>query len=359
MCQSNDLKRVLSIESMPVYMGVVQENSNYIFEDMTFSKCNKCHEIQLDRLMDLEVVYSHNHNTEIVGNLWKKHYNEFLKFMGNVSDKTILEIGDPSAKIAKLTDNYNKWIIVEKNPNLESSGKIFFEKKFFNNDFSIDEKIDIIVHSHLLEHIYVPIDFFKKCRDILSDDGYMFFSIPNMKFSLDNKFSPNAILQFEHTYYIDEYYLQKICDLTGFEIVNKMYYDGHSVFYQLRKCEIKNVTYDTNYVSDKYVSLYNLHTSKIEDINKSLGKGNIFLYGAHITSQFYIFNGLNCNNIIGILDGSASKHNKYLYGTNLKTFDPNIISMYDDVTVIVSHMGIYVKEISESLQNINNRVTFL
>jgi predicted SAM-dependent methyltransferase len=358
-CKSNDLKRILSIESMPVYMGVVEENNNYIFEDMTFSKCNNCNEIQLDRLMDLDVVYSHNHNTEIVGNLWKKHYDEFIKFLGDVSGKTILEIGDPSAKIAKLIDTYKKWIIVEKNPNLESSDKIFFDKKFFNNDFTIEDKIDIIVHSHLLEHIYVPIDFFKKCRDILSDNGSMFFSIPNMKFSLENKFSPNAILQFEHTYYIDEYYLQKICDVTGFEIVNKMYYDGHSVFYQLNKSEIRNTEYLNNYVSNNYIDLYNLHLDKIKDINNSLCKSNIFLYGAHITSQFYIFNGLNCDSIIGILDGSISKQEKYLYGTNLKTFDPNIISTFDDVTVIVSHMGIYDKEISEFLQKINNRVTIL
>lgn len=361
-CESESLKDFITIKSMPVYMGVVDKEQEFIFEDMIFTQCDNCSEIQLRKLMDVNIVYSHNHNTEIVGELWRNHYREFIEFLGeDIRGKIVLEIGDPAAKIAKLTNIFEKWIIVEKNPNLESSDKILFRKEFFDENFEIDEKVEVLIHSHLLEHIYDPLNFFRKCREILSEEGSMFFSIPDMNFSLKNGFSPNSILQFEHTYYLDNYFLKKICDITGFEINKSRYFSNHSVFYHLKKSEPKESTYNKNYELSKiFNDLYEVHVDKIKKINDLIsGRDNIYLYGAHITSQFYIFSGLDFTSIKGILDGSTSKIGKYLYGTNLKTFSPSEISKIEDVTVIVSHMGIYLEEISENLKELNKNVLIL
>jgi hypothetical protein len=180
-CGSTDINEFMTFKEMPVYMGV-SEDKKFIYDDMIFNSCTNCKNIQLGKVLDPDIVYAHNHNIEIVGDLWTNHYLEFIDFINDkINEKTILEIGDPSAKIAKLTDVYNKWIIVEKNPNLDSTDKIEFKKDFFDDRFEIDSKIDVIIHSHLLEHIYEPFNFFKKCRDILEDSGDIFFSVPNMK----------------------------------------------------------------------------------------------------------------------------------------------------------------------------------
>ena len=38
-----------------------------------------------------------------------------------------------------------------------------------------------------------------------------------------------------------------------------------------------------------------------------------------------IFNGLNKNNLIGILDNDKNKINNYLYGTKFKIYSPDIL----------------------------------
>jgi hypothetical protein len=40
-----------------------------------------------------------------------------------------------STKIAKIASDYKKWIIVEKNPRIESSDNILFIEGFFDKDF--------------------------------------------------------------------------------------------------------------------------------------------------------------------------------------------------------------------------------
>lgn len=361
-CENNNFDYLYQINKMPAFMGVVDQKQEFVFEDMIFIKCKDCGEIQLKNLLNIDLVYLYNHNTEIVGELWKKHYEEFIKFIGNnILEKVILEIGDPSAKIAKLTDIYKKWIILEKNPNIKSKDKIIFKKGLFDDKFNIKENIDILIHSHLLEHIYEPLTFFRKCREILNEEGDIFFSIPDMGFFLKNNFSPNSILHFEHTYYLDDFYLKKICEKTGFKIVKSYKFMNHSLFYHLKKSNFKIKKFKPKQIlSKQFICLYNIHFDKIKKINNIISKEkNVFIYGAHISSQFYIFNGLDTSKIIGILDSASSKNKKYLYGTNLQTFNPSIISEYNKVIVIASHMGIYYKEICYNLKKINKNTIII
>lgn len=361
-CDDENLVDFLTIEEMPAFMGVTDVYTEGIKSDMILCECQNCNNVQLRHLLDLNLIYSINHNTEIVGNLWNNHYTSFLKFVNNGFDnKTILEVGDPSAKIAKLTDHYNKWIIVEKNPNCDSFDKVEFINKFFEEEFAIDDKIDVIVHSHFFEHLYEPKEFLKKCHSILSEDGDMFFSIPDLRNFLEGDFLPNSILQFEHTYFIDKVYLEYLCQLTGFYIVKTENYNNHSVFFHLKKVDNQNKELiKAHQIKHHFIEKYQKLINKIEIINREIkGDNNVFLYGSHVTSQSYLYNGLNNSNIKGLLDGSSAKIGKYLYSTDLFTYNPDIIKSFDKVTVICSHMGIYKEEISNKLISINPLVKIL
>ena len=363
-CNSKNLVDFLTIDEMPVYMGIskdIQRNTS----EMIFCECLDCKNIQLRKLIDIEILYSHNHNIDIVGELWKKHYLSFVEFMSDdLTNKTILEIGDPSAKIAKIINSYNKWIIVEKNPNISSSDKIHFIEKFFDNEFKIDENIDVIVHSHLFEHIYNPISFLKKCNEVLNIGGNMYFSIPDMKYLLEGDFLPNSILHFEHTYFIDEVFVKKLAILTGFNI-NKTYrYNNHSVFFNLTKISNdlnkQDDNIEHNNISDRFLELYDNLKKSIFNLNKIISNyDNIFIYGAHVTTQSYIFNGLDTTKFLGVIDGSESKIGNYLHSTKLMTYNSSITTKYTNVAVICSHMGIYMNEISEKLKSINPNVIIL
>ena len=81
----------------------------------------------------------------------------------------------------------------------------------------------------------------------------------------------------------------------------------------------------------------------------------VFLFGAHVFSQYLLSFGLDQSKICGILDNSPLKIGKRLYGTNLSVFDPKII-IDDDVGVILK-VGSYRNEIIAQLKTINPNVT--
>ena len=89
-------------------------------------------------------------------------------------------------------------------------------------------------------------------------------------------------------------------------------------------------------------------------MNKKLKEfdGEVYLFGAHLFSQYLIAFGLNQEKIIGILDNSELKIGKRLYGTNLKVFHPNEIKEKEKVAVILK-VATYRDEILEQIFEIN------
>lgn len=351
LCNGN-LEIIHTVKELPIFMGVVKDNTNFIKKDLVLSKCLSCGIIQNKHLLDLDKVYMNNHNTDIVGDIWNNHYKEFSVFINkNSIGNSILEIGDPSAKVAKiLHKKYDKWVIVEPNPTIDSFDNVeiikgFFDVKYINND------INTIIHSHVLEHIYKPIDFLKEAFTFLKDDGCVIFSIPNMKWLLNNKSLPTSILNFEHTYYIDIDNVECFVNKAGFRLETVYEYKNHSLFVKCVKDKIKYdvVKYD---ISNLFLKNIDFINDKIKEIK--LIKDKFYLYSAHINSQYILSNGID--NIISLLDSSPSKIGKKLYGYDYDINNPNIIEKVDKPIVVVSHMGVYTDEISNNLIKINNSV---
>ena len=69
--------------------------------------------------------------------------------------------------------------------------------------------------------------------------------------------------------------------------------------------------------------------------------------------------GLDTKGVKGILDNDPSKNNLYLYGTNIKVFNPNILRGLKKPIVIL-RAGQYSKEIREQIiKKINSNVIFI
>ena len=103
-----------------------------------------------------------------------------------------------------------------------------------------------------------------------------------------------------------------------------------------------------------YVKHYSNFVSKL-NLKLTNFPHKVFLFGAHIFSQYLLSYGLDQNRISGILDNSPLKIDKRLYGTNLKVFNPEIIKN-ENVGVIVK-VGSYRNEIIQQLKKINSNVT--
>lgn len=356
-CNSSDLEVFLSY-TMPVYSSDVESLEGHKYSDIKFSECKNCNAVQLKEFVDPEIVYQFNHNREIVGETWEKHYDEFRDFIHEVVDKTILEISDPVAKLARKFEDYKKWYIVEPH----SSGNIiekniFFIDRFFDESFEIEDRIDIVVHSHFFEHTFNPLDFLKKCNQLLGDGGIMYISTPNLQDILYNKNNPNSVLHFEHTFYFDVEILSYLFNESGFVIEKIKEFKKHSLFLKLRKMDnYKKIHPLFKRSSTLFVESYKKHQDLIDEINSKEGK--FILFGCHISSQFLIYNGLDSSKIEFIIDNSTTKQGKFLYGTKILTKSPLDI-LNDDYTVIYSHMGVYAEEIKKGLIEIKKDIKLI
>jgi hypothetical protein len=85
----------------------------------------------------------------------------------------------------------------------------------------------------------------------------------------------------------------------------------------------------------------------------------LYLFGAHVFSQYLISYGLNVKRIDCIIDNDFNKQGKRLYGTDFKVFSPKILSNDNDPVVILK-AGVYNQEVKKDiLENINSNTSFL
>jgi len=88
-------------------------------------------------------------------------------------------------------------------------------------------------------------------------------------------------------------------------------------------------------------------------------KGPIYLFGAHIFSQYLMAFGLKIDNVVNILDNSKLKQGKRLYGTDLFVKSPKCLKNVDSPLVILK-AGPYNDEIKKDiLENINSNTKFI
>lgn len=359
---ANKLKNIYIENKIPLKLICVEKIEKKT-EDLSISQCINCNTIQIDKLIPLDILYSDSHNLISVGKIWKDYFNLLIKELSILSkNKTILEIGDPSGKLANNLYDYIEWFIVDsnKNTNIIFNKNITFIQKFFDNTFTIDKNIDLIVHSHLFEHLYKPNDFLKKCYDILSKDGEMLFGVPDMDFIAKNKLSPFLGLFFEHTIFLNKENITYMLNKNGFKIIKILEYKNHSHIYHIKKSD--TIKYDKIFITDYKNLLYetlNKYKIIIDYYNNVINNSNIdvYIHGASYNTQFLLSMGLNCQKIIGIIDNSIEKHNKFFYGFDIKIYNPEIIKNKKIILIIPENL--YQKEIKEQMININNSLIII
>lgn len=361
---SEDLEHLYTYKNFPVFMGCTENSlSNDIFFDMSWWISKSSGFIQLNPLLPLDIVYQNEHGSGTVGKLWNEHHLSFLNFIKNYKINSVLEIGGGHGFLSEnyLKSNDCKWTIVEPNPTIKPSKNLNVIKGFFDSEFNSNKKHDAVIHSHLFEHIYDPNGFLQKINDILIEDGIMIFSIPNMEVMLKNYYA-NCI-NFEHTIFLTEPYVEYLLNKFGFEIINKEYYlNDHSIFYCAKKVtHTKQIKLDANlYIKNKqlFFNYINFYKDLVQKINKELDNNNVFLFSAHIFSQNLISFGLNTDKIISVLDNDTKKQGKRLYGTNLKVLSPDSIKNVESPLIILK-AGVYTSEIEKQLININKNSKFI
>jgi len=356
------LETLFTLQKFPTYVGcVTAPPTNDILLDLTMDICTETGILQLKHLASLDQVYLFPHN-DAIGPTWKEHNEKFIEFIEGLSPKKILEIGGGSGKLAQRYIDQNSnvdWTILDPNPLFEENNRIHSLKEYFSSKLTLEGNFDAIIHSHVLEHLSSPEQFFIDVSNFLIPGGLHIFSFPNLEEWLSRKYL--NCFSFEHTVFLSEIYVDCILKRTGFELLKKIKFrTDHSIFYLTKyNGNKKYINFPNLYNQNKrlYLDYVNYYKNFVNQLNLQLEHftGKVFLFGAHIFSQYLLYFGLDQNKISGILDNSSLKIGKRLYGTNLTIFDPKIIAN-KDVGVIMK-VGSYRNEIIEQLKKINSSVT--
>jgi len=362
----NNLEHLFTIKDFPVYMGCTdQVLSEDIKFDMSFSICKDTGIIQLDKLLPLNVVYQEQHNDGI-GKIWQEHYENFAIFCKQYSPGRILEIGGATDAIGhSFLESHPsaEWTIIEPHPQFIVDKNIKVIQSWFDESFEQTNKYDMIVHSHVFEHIYNPRSFVCQIGRNLNLGGLNVFSLPNMHEQLSRKYT--NCLNFEHTCFLAEPFVDELLKIHGFKILKKEYFKDHSIFYATEKVtdvhEIQILNIRNYYAEYKklFLDFIDYHKILVSDLNERLSTfhGDIFLFGAHVFSQYLLAFGLKETRIKAVLDNSPTKQGKRLYGTGLTVYSPETLKNEGETGVILK-VGIYRNEIIKQISLINPKVKF-
>ncbi|HLB42246.1 MAG TPA: class I SAM-dependent methyltransferase [Gammaproteobacteria bacterium] len=362
----DDMEHLYSFHQFPVFMGCVNQALEAdLKEDMNWWISRHSGLIQLNKLLPLEVLYPESHGAGAIGELWKKHHKEFANFLHKKSPSAVLELGGAHGILAKEFKQFATipWTILEPNPSSVEGCQAHFIKGFFDDKFHYDKKFDTVVHSHVFEHIYDPDQFMRHLAIFMDEGKQLVFSLPNLRVWLERKYT--SCINFEHTLFLTEPYVEYLLAKHGFKLVSKEYFmDDHSIFYDaIRDRSVTPMRLpDGLYKKNKqlYLDFISYHQKLISDLNKktSQSKQSVYLFGAHVFTQYLVAFGLNTTPIISLLDNDLSKQGKRLYGTHLMVQSPHVLKNIECPAVILK-AGAYNQEIKEDiLKNINKFVTF-
>lgn len=161
----------------------------------------------------------HNNNYgKYLTNLWKSHYTYCRPFLH--SSKNLLEIGPGTGLALRMfedsgfnvtgiesNENYVKFI----NQKLKKGRCV----KGFFEDVELDQRFDVIWLSHCFEHVVRPDLLLKKCKNHLSDKGFIFIAVPDC----DNiNTLKSSIFENASSFHFTKNALRKIAKKTGFRI---------------------------------------------------------------------------------------------------------------------------------------------
>ncbi len=364
--EASSLETLHTLKDFPVFMGCTDRPAHEdLVADQTWDVCRNTGFLQLKHLIPLDVLYQAQH-AGAVGQIWMTHHQAFAEFLFRFKPKSVLELGGAhgilSTKYTAL--ELIPWTILEPNPAPIEGCTARFIKGFFDDQFSSNENFQTVAHSHVFEHIYEPDKFMQHLAEFISEGNNLIFSLPNIQVMLERKYTNG--LNFEHTVFLTEPYIEYLLAKHGFRLLEKKFFmDDHSIFYatvrdaSVEPVELPPGLYERN--KQLYLDYVQYHEKLIVELNAVISNTQrpVYLFGAHVFSQYLIEFGLVTSKIVCLLDNDPGKHGKRLYGTNLVVQSPKILKDIDQPIVILK-AGVYNTEIKEAILNdINDNVTFV
>lgn len=357
-CGHHGLDALLEIADVPVHMGcTAQPPEDDAVAAQRWATCARCGCVQLAGLAPLDLVYQSQHNGA-VGGVWARHHAALAAFVGERAPRRVVEIGGGAGGLARRyvdavgARGLDAWTVVEPNPAFDPVPPIELVEAYVEDAGDVVGAADAIVHSHVLEHIYEPRAFLATIRAQARAGTTMLVSVPHLAGLLAQAGS-NA-LNFEHTYFFDLELMSWMLRDAGFSLVDESRFEQHSYFLEARPDAAPGQAGPPPDATDGARAFTDFVASARADAEALTARaaaydGPVYLFGAHVFSQFLVGCGFPAARATAVLDNDPAKHGLRLYGTPLTVAPPSALPAEGAVIVRATH---YSDEISAQLREL-------
>jgi SAM-dependent methyltransferase len=366
-CQGDLSDPEIIFKDFPMYSssvpkGALLDVDGYHYKyDFEITFCNKCGLIQQSVLPDMNIVYAFSKN-EGVGGKWEEHYKKYANFIlknKNPNGK-YLEIGGGNLKVADILyiNKIQDISIVEVDKEVLTKKYMLFNGFF--EDIEFNEQYDNIYSSHVFEHISDFDKHIKKVLSILKDDGCYYISLPNFQFWIEN-FYLNAFIQ-DHTVYPTENDIINYLS-NNFELISKDTFKDHSLFFCFKKRSNNYSNVHIKRHADKSKNTLCDYQNKLNQLDVFINiklnlDDKVYIFGSHIFAEILLsLPSVKSRNIIGILDNSKAKQDKYLYSYDIYVTSLEVLRNVDiDRVKVIVFAGAYEDEVRAQIKSINPNI---
>ncbi|MDD5006562.1 MAG: methyltransferase [Candidatus Omnitrophica bacterium] len=286
------------------------------------------------------------------------YLNEYIEFKAG---QTVLDVGGNDGSLLiefrKQYPDLNYVNIDASKSFIEINEKagIAYINKFFDEDFVLEGKADLITSTNVFQHTLPIRSFVRGIYNNLKDDGIWCLEFPYLLTTLLNDNYDQVY--HEHIFY---YLLQNIINLLSQEkmtIFNVSFYDIHSGTLRVLSCKDTSdirLTIDSSVASflnlektltEEYYKLWGERTyekiNKFRDFIAELSEqdASIACFGAAAKGCVFLNScGLNYSTIKFIIDDTPFKQGKFVPGTGLEVVSRDVLkSEKIDYMIILAH----------------------
>ena len=352
-CCGSPVKTLLDLNEQPLANSYHDIDTELEKFPLMLNLCDNCYHLQLSVVVNSDLMFKNYLYVSGTTNSLKEYFKFFAQFTidrfeekFNYKPKTVLDIAcnDGTQLDYYKNNNIETYGIDPAENLLELSSKNhnvicdYFPSEKLNRKFNLITAQNVFAHTH---HV---VDFLKKCKSLLEDDGIIYIQTSQANMILNNEFDTTY---HEHLSFFNSKSMKTLVERCGLELNNIYKFDIHGTSYVFEISKSKIVGNVEEIIeSESHSGLYDIKTYKIfsdnaktitsdlkQTIDEYKEKGySIIGYGAAAKGMTLLnFGKINMDYII---DDNDLKKNLYTPGMNIPIKGIDIIKDFDKVVFV-------------------------
>ena len=360
-CNSNNFTEAFhqQYESVTAFGGAGYSQTVVICKNCGFTYSNPSP--GPEELMKYYQMFSNYENPQRAGKeseqmvaKWKRTYDLIEKHFPTNYTGNVLEIGCATATGLSIFKSKG-WNVLGIEPSAAAANiarqlyDIEVIVGLFDSKLLVDRgQFDIILLSHVLEHLLSPKMILSDIRNLLGKRGLVYIEVPNLL----RPFVPMGYFTIEHLSYFTPATLSSLLELGGFTVDIELFDNSEDIepFYPVIAAVGKKSKSAQRRIVNDYKAAYNAIEdykqtsgnavnsiqSKIDFIIKNTKRGKLGIWGAGIhTSQLLSMTTLSGEPVAWVFDNDPKKHGKRINGVEIigLTRPENVAELVDAIVI--------------------------